>query len=495
MKYKAASALRMGVALCASVSFPSLAWAQSAPPAPVKAVIDGNGVDLFAGQIKVAGPALTLGRDENTLTYRAWNSGSGWSDSGQGFVNTSGSTVTVSIGDKSYDFLFSGGVYTAKDGKGDKLTFIGSVYTFTMSDGTAAHFNTTISNPWISSQALITDITDPNGSITYFNYSYYDYCYGWGSSSCPSPQTVWRLSSITNVYGYTVSYLYSEGAPTGSEDLRQWSRPTGVLGSNAAASTPIALGSQAFSTATDGSRLITDALSRQTKFRMSGNKVAGVTRPGNTTEDVTITYDTGSGRVTGIATPAGGTSYGSSDAAGSRTVTVTDALSHTTTYVFDITSQQLTSRTDALGHSVAFAYDASGRVTQVTLPEGNQTQITYDARGNVTQTTKIPKSGSGLSNISTTAGYDATCTNNVTCNQPNWTRDAKNNQTDYVYDSGHGGLLSVTLPADTSGKRSQTRYSYTALQAYYRNYYGYVVPSGHPVYKLRRHRGRNKDHY
>ncbi|MBK9589270.1 MAG: RHS repeat protein [Sphingomonadales bacterium] len=88
-------------------------------------------------------------------------------------------------------------------------------------------------------------------------------------------------------------------------------------------------------------------------------------------------------------------------------------------------------------------------MTGVTYPEGNQLAYTYDARGNVTQETAIAKPGSGLANIIKTVGYDASCTQPVKCDKPNWTRDAASNQTDYTYDSTHGGVLTVTAPAAT----------------------------------------------
>jgi RHS repeat-associated protein len=76
----------------------------------------------------------------------------------------------------------------------------------------------------------------------------------------------------------------------------------------------------------------------------------------------------------------------------------------------------------------------------------------------------VAKSGSGAADIVTTASYPASCTNFRVCNQPDWTRDAKGNQTDYTYDATHGGVLTVTSPAAVAnGVRPQTRYSYTPV--------------------------------
>ena len=138
--------------------------------------------------------------------------------------------------------------------------------------------------------------------------------------------------------------------------------------------------------------------------------------------------------------------------------------------------------TDEAGGVYRYTYDASNRLTQVTAPEGRYTAFTYDSRGNVTAVTNVAKPGSGLANIVTTASFPASCANALTCNKPIWTKDALGNQTDYTYDSTHGGVLTVTAPADASGVRPQTRYSYTAVQAYYKNAAGSVAASGVPTY-------------
>ena len=87
-----------------------------------------------------------------------------------------------------------------------------------------------------------------------------------------------------------------------------------------------------------------------------------------------------------------------------RTVTVSDPLTHVTTYKFDIASQRLTDVTDANSHTTSAQYDSNGRLTRITKPEGNYTQLTYDARGNVTESRTVAKAGSGLADIVTTAG-------------------------------------------------------------------------------------------
>ncbi|MDH4742519.1 hypothetical protein OMP43_00650 [Sphingomonas sp. CBMAI 2297] len=196
---------------------------------------------------------------------------------------------------------------------------------------------------------------------------------------------------------------------------------------------------------------------------------------------MTFTYN--AGRVASITTADGTTTYSSSDAGNVRTVTVTDPLSHATTHTFDIALQRMTGKTDALSHTTSWQYDSSGRITRVTQPEGNYLQLTYDARGNVTEKRMVAKSGSGVADIVTSASYPATCVD-VTCNEPTTTTDERGNVTDYTYDTTHGGVLTVTAPAPTTGAtRPQTRYTYTSLQAYFNKGSG-IVASGEPVYRL-----------
>ena len=61
--------------------------------------------------------------------------------------------------------------------------------------------------------------------------------------------------------------------------------------------------------------------------------------------------------------------------------TVTDAISHTTTFAYDASGQLVITR-DANNQETHFAYDAYGRVTDVTDPLGRVTHTEYDPAGN-----------------------------------------------------------------------------------------------------------------
>jgi RHS repeat-associated protein len=192
-----------------------------------------------------------------------------------------------------------------------------------------------------------------------------------------------------------------------------------------------------------------------------------VRRPGASAD--TISASLSGGVVTSVANGGATTSYSRSVSGSTATMTVTNALSQASSVVSDLTVGRPTSVTDPLSRTTSYQYDSSGRLTRVTAPEGNYTAFTYDARGNLIQTEAVPKAGSGLPSIVTSASFDSTCSNPLTCNQPNSTTDARGNVTDYTYSSVHGGLLTVTAPAPTSGAtRPQTRYSYTLTNGEYR---------------------------
>jgi RHS repeat-associated protein len=116
---------------------------------------------------------------------------------------------------------------------------------------------------------------------------------------------------------------------------------------------------------------------------------------------------------------------------------------------------------DGLSRSTAYAYGNDYRLTGATLPAGNGLSYQYDDRGNLIRASRCADSACGTSQVVYQAGYDAVCSNTATCNKPNWVKDGNGNQTDYTYDPVHGGVLTATLPADSSGVRPQTRYTYT----------------------------------
>jgi YD repeat-containing protein len=142
--------------------------------------------------------------------------------------------------------------------------------------------------------------------------------------------------------------------------------------------------------------------------------------------------------------------------------------------------------TDSLGNSWTYQFDyTTGRVTELSAPEGNREVYTHDSRGNITSVTRKAKPGSGLADIIVaTADFDAACTNRAKCNRPNWTRDAKGNQTDYSYDPTTGVLTQVWMPAAANAVRPRVLNSYNWHQAWYKDPAGTLSASGQSILLL-----------
>jgi len=133
---------------------------------------------------------------------------------------------------------------------------------------------------------------------------------------------------------------------------------------------------------------------------------------------------------------------------------------------------------------VVFQANNSPLIATATKLEGNQTQYSWDANGNLPQEVLVPKSGSPLAKVPLAANYLwAGCTP-VNCNKPHWVKDGMGNETDYIYDPTHGGVLTATLPADANGIRPQARRTYTQRYAWVLNASGAYVQSAAPIWVL-----------
>jgi len=150
---------------------------------------------------------------------------------------------------------------------------------------------------------------------------------------------------------------------------------------------------------------------------------------------------------------------------------VVEAGGVTTTYVFDDEDSPIRID-DPLLNQTFNTYDDVGRLLTTKSPEGGIVTTTYDARGNVIQKVARPKPGSALPAITTSTTYVGGstlraegCANQLICNRPLTTTDARSAVTDYAWDAGTGMMTSVTGPADGSGNRPVISYAYTPYTA------------------------------
>ncbi|MGH7484017.1 MAG: RHS repeat-associated core domain-containing protein, partial [bacterium] len=124
--------------------------------------------------------------------------------------------------------------------------------------------------------------------------------------------------------------------------------------------------------------------------------------------------------------------------AGSRSEEV-DPNGNGHAYYFNKSGSPLRS-INQLGFETEMVYDGLNRLTQVTIPEGNQVQYSYDDNNNILSITRVPKPGSGLSNIVNTMTYDSTW------NKIHTLVDGNDNTWTWNYDGTTGNLLNVQKP-------------------------------------------------
>jgi RHS repeat-associated protein len=466
------------------------------PPAPIDAPIDSAGVNVSNGIYSFSVREVSIGQpDSGGLVYERTWLGTGWRDNLTGTINSASAVYTVSFGATSETFTLASGVFTQDQGQGSTLAFNSGtqVYTYTTKDGTVALFAKALAgtNPTDANEGRITSLTRPTGETLTFTYKTETVCMG---SPCANT-LVARLQSVETNLGYQLRLSYSQDSTPSAGQVPAWTsiiKVTGVdLGTvycDPAADTcsgiPSSWPSATYAVPGDNAlaQTVTDQLSRVTRYTLdSSGYMVGVRRPSSSTDNVTITYN--SGAVATVSDGVGTWTYGYVTLLNFIT-TVTDSTSVQRATKVSSTTGKIMAEGPSLviGVPTNYTYDSFGRLTKITRPEGDYTEYTYDARGNVTQVTEVAKSGSGLSNVVTSASYDTTCSNPVRCNKPNSTTDARGAVTDYTYDATHGGLLTVTQPAPTSGAvRPQTRFTYSSLYAWYKDNTGSVVQAPTPV--------------
>lgn len=445
------------------LALPSAASAQTDIP-PVYPSLDDNGVDVATGRVVVAPARISIGPEgAGSLYYVFTNSNSAQGDiSGSITWQTSPTRAIVRIGARTSTFTGST-IFTNDQGGGATLTYNSGtqIYTFTREDGAVATFS-----PVASGAARIDTLTQPDGERLTFTY---------GPLYGSNP-----LLSVSNNLGYQLRYTYAPNFAI-----------TGVVLFNMAneacdpAATTCTL-TGTWPSFTFSGNSATDTLGRVSQIQYPSATQTVVTYASGRT--LTYTTNAGNQRVTSVTDGSTTWTYTYSLALGVSSTTITSSGSATVRKVFwSSTTGAVIAVTVGDGASTfrtnAFPRDSFGRVTSYARPNNSPTVITYDSRGNITQRRQVSATPGTPADIVTTASYPASCTNPVTCNKPDYVIDARGNRTDYTYDPVHGGVLTVTLPADANGIRPQTRYTYAQQQATYLNGSGTPI-LGTPVWRV-----------
>ena len=454
------------------------ATAASAQTAPTFRTLDPNGVDLVKGDFLTSFPEGSIGSGEAELALLRMvgaigSNGTRATSQWDHILFSTGSAGTY------VDFGSRVDKFPGAESRGAALSGSDASYQYRSADGTVIEFtdpspgdDTTFCNTSAQSYCVLlpTTITSPDGKTVTIDYAFSHICINQPPPQNPDDdppppvcQNTARIASVTNSFGYEIRFAYASAPVTSGTVPASFHQRTGAsFYRSDAPTTPLA--SVSYSYPSTGVTDVTDTAGDVWRVT-SGTSAHAVRRPGASSD--TLSASLSSGVVTSVTNGGVTTGYSRSVSGSTATLTVTNALSQVSTIVSSLTTGRPTSVTDPLSRTTAYQYDSDGRLTRTTAPEGNYTAYTYDGRGNLTQTEAVPKSGSGLPSIVTSASYDSTCSNPLTCNQPNSTIDARGNVTDYTYSSTHGGVLTVTAPA-VGGVRPQTRYSYTMTNGEYR---------------------------
>ncbi|HEV2818085.1 MAG TPA: RHS repeat-associated core domain-containing protein [Allosphingosinicella sp.] len=463
--------------------------AGTAPTAPAAAQtvnprfsqVDANGVDLVTGQFNFSVMEGTIGSGPGALTLSRIVSGSNAVDEWTGLLyrRTVGASILmyVEFGPIAETFAVSGSTYSSTLANGGTLVALGGgQFRYASADGTQILFDNDHQEPLDSTDYIVdapqcgpadadtcaipVSVVRPNGMTYTLAWDFNTDCDGYDQQlNCINPTADVRFAGVSSSgnYGFTLTY-----------DSGNWYRRIGASFTNLA-SAPSPLPSSSYAYPSGGVYELTDTGGRTWRFTTSGSTFS-IRRPGSSSDDIVVTYS--SGLVSQVVRDGVTTTYSRSTSGTTLTTTVTTG-GNATAVASSTTSGRITSITDPLSHTTGFQYDSNGRLTQVTMPEGNYIAYTYDARGNVTETRTVGKSGSGVPDMVSSASYVSSCSNPVTCNRPTSTTDARGNTTDYSWDSTHGGLLTATAPAPTTGAtRPQTRITYSQVTAV----------TGQPVY-------------
>jgi RHS repeat-associated protein len=497
--------LGSAAALCAIAS-PAAAQLEDSR---VLEYVDENGVNLLTGLIDVNEEYISIGDGSGRLAFRiklnytpevlgnhylSDHNYTGWAFHGVDSDNLP--IAGVSFDGEVQLFQGAGPVFSEITAKGSQLSLSGSDYVYKRKDGVEIVFGQSFDEAYrqgcipdcSGGYRLPTKITFPDGTIITLHYKTFTGTYG------PSA----RIQSVTNNHGHQLKFAYGSSTSrlvtgvTAINNAVDYCDPVADSCTGLTQTWPSMSISESNSStwSVANTYTVTDPAGAATQYRFEPdttpypqtNLLKGIKRPGSSTENITYTY-TGSSSTPSSITNEGTTyTYSVSALGGGEYGRVrTDPNGNTLKSIFSGCAKF----EDGVGRRTSTLCDSLGRITRITRPEGDYVAYTYDTRGNLTQVQRVPKSGSGLSTVTTSATYPSSCTNILTCNKPTTTTDAMAKVTDYTYDSATGNVLTVTAPAPvTSGTRPQTRYGYTSLQAYYKNSAGSIVASGQPVSML-----------
>lgn len=480
--------------------------AQGIPPPPSYSPTDANGINLFSGAFTYTSPTISVGPEGQGLSYTATfgTSVNAWRHSVWGgmaeepFIGPARPypTFTATVLGETVVFAYVANEYVTVEGNGT-LTKNGAIFTYTALDGSVAVFGGPRPlYPFVANRGLITTLTRPNGEQLTWTYA---------SGS--------EIQSVTSNRGYQLHFQYTTDGSAPVLKVTALNNAVDACAPTAASCTfsrawPSLTFAQTGTGSSTTERRVTDALGNTTRLFFPGGRFSGLRRPTSSTgQNVSVTWTSappykiatlsdgaGTWNYTYVIPPPSPTPPGEQY----YTTTVRDPLLRNTE-VEMVSSENIdlpdnpyrTMRviavTNDLGQATTYGYGINWNLGLVTHPEGNADDYAYTYRGDLERHTRRPKPGSGAVATVVEAAYPAyPCTNPVLCGRPTSITDARGGVTTYAYDPVHGGLLTQTSPAPTTGAvQPQTRYAYGQRNAWYRqNGSSSITQAAQPVWVL-----------
>ncbi|NBW13318.1 MAG: hypothetical protein EBR82_35450, partial [Caulobacteraceae bacterium] len=197
--------------------------------------LDPRGVDLITGSFNYSTTDVVIGQpNSGGLIYGRTYTIEGWRDNFAGGISTIGTDKVVSIGPISETFVVSGSGWVSKYSNGSTYVLSGAFVIITDKDGNQATFDQiggSDSNPYGATEGLIRSYSSPSGEITTYNYGVGSKCIRMAlGGRCIVSTPIYRISSVTNNYGYMIKYQYWSDVDT----VDQWYRVKTVTGINTA---------------------------------------------------------------------------------------------------------------------------------------------------------------------------------------------------------------------------------------------------------------------
>lgn len=470
--------LLMGLSLFAAVPGFAQSVETVAPnlSTPIFEQIDANGIDLISGYPRISSPALSAGTQDYPFSFRLDWGGQSWIPNVPAMWVDDDNHFIFSYNGHSDEFRGFGGssgLTQVKPGKGAVITQCetwteskSSIKVCQYQDRSGRIFNfqgppSPLTPPPSGDYAML-----PGGNLYLTTAGVRD----------PGGVSVWQALTTGNITVYAGSFRIDS-------DQRYLINSTITL--KKSGSSPVNISSMAINTPNfsgtneddtylrprSTTQTITDSLNRAWKFTFNSDReMIAYQRPtSSSVNSATMTYN-GDHKVVTFSNGQATWNYSYSSSGSIGTTTVTDPSGGVTTVKYHKDYGYATYVKDPLNRVTTYDYDSTGQMTAMALPECNalttpctSMAFEYDARGNITKKTTYPKPGSGLVAIVVEAGYDATCSNQLTCNKPNWVKDALGNITDYTYHAETGLPATIKQPAAQDGIRPETRNVYTQM--------------------------------